>query len=51
MIEPNSVNTDLSVIDSFLAEKGSKQVLKQAIQFVKPFFLNTVDEMLKERAY
>jgi hypothetical protein len=28
----------LSVVDSYLAEQGSKDVLKNAIDFVKPFF-------------
>ena len=29
----------LSFVDSFLAERGNKEVLKKAIDFVKPFFL------------
>lgn len=38
------------MVDSFLAEKGSKLVLKQAINFVKPFFLSMTDDLLKEHA-
>ena len=40
----------MTVVDSFLAEKGSKQVLKKAIEFVKPFFFSMTDELLTEKA-
>jgi hypothetical protein len=45
-----ALTDQLTVVDSFLAEKGSKKVLKQAINFVKPFFLSMTDDLLKERA-
>lgn len=55
LVQPSSTSgisrsEQLSVVDSYLAERGSKDVLKKAIHFVKPFFLAMSDQMLRDEA-
>lgn len=55
LVEPSSqgstsISENLSVIDGYLAVQGSKDVLRKAIDFVKPFFLAMSDQMLHDEA-
>lgn len=45
-----SATESLGVIDDFLAERGSKEVLKKAVDYVKPFFLAIIRERLEAEA-
>jgi hypothetical protein len=40
----------LNMIDSYLADKNGKLVLKEAVEFVKPFFLRIYQEKLNEES-
>lgn len=54
IINPANINKDnsasLNLIDSYLADKNSKLVLKETVEFVKPFFLQIYQEKLNEES-
>jgi hypothetical protein len=43
IVNPANIDKDnsasLNMIDSYLADKNGKLILKEAVEFVKPFFL------------
>jgi hypothetical protein len=54
IVDPTNIRQDktapLKMIDSYLADKNGKRVLKATVEFVKPFFLQVYQEKLEQEA-
>lgn len=52
IVNPKNIDdnytANLNLIDTYLGDKSGQRVLKEAIQFVKPFFLNVYQEKVNE---